>query len=656
ELVDALKQKAQDAVNIMRELLGMAPLITGEGKTGTETGSEGIISGIDISKLPEEKKRLLQQLIGGKWPGNLPPPGLPKIPGSSKDTDSWIGREKYPTFGGSETSTGESAKDLVIPPGTTTQDMATISTQTKEEIQARINAYQDLKTIGATVETALREDYKKTKTEILAGMKEITPSTSFGFGKDIKEGADLVGKELANKIKTPFERLYTDPDKAPLWGQKLAAAIASGFKSSYFIILDALDDGILRAIHEYLEPHSPPEKGPLHTIDKWGASLSALFASSFTAKPVQQAVVKIAESVAYTLQDSESVTSKGWQAMIFPSKKLGLSYTGNLGKDTEYNWLRNYLLTNPEVAKAYDQRQTLYKSDVWGQLQSGVKYNQDLSIRQKFLSTVGDYDAQKYAGFFNQWYDQMLMVGSLGKVTLNDVRTFAKLHPDMIRNPAFHDRILKSDPNVYYEAIRKGILEPAAVPEGWSNQMRSLDGRIVYQGGGVPGGISIGENTNPSGIVMGSGGPTAGAPEDLSKYNYIETPHGADASANAKYGYWVPKDWDAQKQAAKESIFPSGFGSDTTSKIKWQELKVGSQDQGFNLWLQNRFNEFRQKQGGAMGWNANNLVAWGDAEKAFTQWLGFNTAGKGKSDLVRDYVSYIKGNAPKQPDMTVASQ
>ncbi|HOU09039.1 MAG TPA: hypothetical protein PK835_08445, partial [Caldisericia bacterium] len=610
ELVDQLKQKAQDAVNIMRELLGMAPLITGEGKVSA--GSEDIISGIDISKLPDEQKRLLEQLIGGKLPGYLPP-GLPKIPG--KDTDSWIGRSKYPTFGSTETSTGESAKDLVIPPGTTTQDMAQISTQTREELQARIDTYTALKSTAIAVETELQKSAKTTIEEIIKIFKEGKPDPNKDFGKEFVDAFKQEGKDaftgLAKPIKNGMEDLIRE---MPGYGQRLSNMLARGLQDAEGFLDRAVLEHVVKIIQKYLESHSPPKEGPLKTIDKWPAGLIGAFASGFSYNNVQYAINQAATQFANTFDKSvKAKSSTWWQSVFVPTGSQGLLWgEGTKDNSWQYEAFRQQLLKPTPVKEAYENRVKLLagKDEGLSAFTQVRTYNKEQQQRQELLAKVGSYDKQRYENFFNQWYDQSLMVGDLGKITLNDIKTFVSLHPDRAKMPAWHDRIVKANPDLYYEAIGRKILPLAAIPEGWSNKTRALDGRIMYEGGGrvsqtTQRTSSVFDITNAGGIVKASEGG----------YDWKEGWDFAPSQwGNLSTGkHWVLDDKGnkvftdtvlptTSKKEFKDSPFAQGFDAGTAiNKFQWQEEKTWTGAKGFNEWLQEKFDTWRKTTQGSKG-------------------------------------------------------
>jgi TP901 family phage tail tape measure protein len=70
-------------------------------------------------------------------------------------------------------------------------------------------------------------------------------------------------------------------EKARNWGEGLIANIAGGIISAASTILIAAMNYVGDIISAFLEPGSPPRRGPLSTIDRWGSTLMEIFLKGF---------------------------------------------------------------------------------------------------------------------------------------------------------------------------------------------------------------------------------------------------------------------------------------------------------------------------------------------------------------------------------------
>ncbi|HQE74756.1 MAG TPA: hypothetical protein PLS96_12370, partial [Myxococcota bacterium] len=437
---------------------------------------------------------------------------------------------------------------------------------------------------------------------------------------------------------------------------------ARGLQDAEGFLDRAVLEHVVKIIQKYLESHSPPKEGPLKTIDKWPAGLIGAFASGFSYNNVQYAINQAATQFANTFDKSvKAKSSTWWQSVFVPTGSQGLLWgEGTKDNSWQYEAFRQQLLKPTPVKEAYENRVKLLagKDEGLSAFTQVRTYNKEQQQRQELLAKVGSYDKQRYENFFNQWYDQSLMVGDLGKITLNDIKTFVSLHPDRAKMPAWHDRIVKANPDLYYEAIGRKILPLAAIPEGWSNKTRALDGRIMYEGGGrvsqtTQRTSSVFDITNAGGIVKASEGG----------YDWKE---GWDFAPSQWGNLSTGKHWILDEQGQKiftdkttattatkefkDSPFAQGFDAGTAiNKFQWQEEKTWTGAKGFNEWLQEKFDTWRKTTQGSKGWSANNLISWADAEKAFTEAMYGDVGVGGKARIVDDYVRYLKQQSLQAP-------
>jgi hypothetical protein len=84
-----------------------------------------------------------------------------------------------------------------------------------------------------------------------------------------------------NAIKGLGDFLQTTGKDAMAWGGKFIGMIAKGLVNAAATTLKAAMKLVTTTITKYLKPGSPPEEGPLSTIDKWGAGLVQVFGTGF---------------------------------------------------------------------------------------------------------------------------------------------------------------------------------------------------------------------------------------------------------------------------------------------------------------------------------------------------------------------------------------
>lgn len=84
-----------------------------------------------------------------------------------------------------------------------------------------------------------------------------------------------------NAIKGLGDFLQTTGKDAMAWGGKFIGMIAKGLVNAAATTLKAAMKLVTTTITKFLKPGSPPEEGPLSTIDKWGAGLVQVFGQGF---------------------------------------------------------------------------------------------------------------------------------------------------------------------------------------------------------------------------------------------------------------------------------------------------------------------------------------------------------------------------------------
>jgi TP901 family phage tail tape measure protein len=86
-------------------------------------------------------------------------------------------------------------------------------------------------------------------------------------------------------------------NRAKAWGENLAATYANGFISGAVRYISAAIQWVANMIASFFQGHSPPDKGPLSTIDKWGAAVMEAYLKGFG-----QADFSILSNVGKTIQ------------------------------------------------------------------------------------------------------------------------------------------------------------------------------------------------------------------------------------------------------------------------------------------------------------------------------------------------------------------
>ena len=103
----------------------------------------------------------------------------------------------------------------------------------------------------------------------------------------IIDGAKFLGNKLLEVLGFTFDinsgigRLGAILGEAFDWGFSFAVQIAEGIIDAASSIIQSAVEFIGDIIGSFLEPGSPPEKGPLSTIDKWGAPLMNTYLKGF---------------------------------------------------------------------------------------------------------------------------------------------------------------------------------------------------------------------------------------------------------------------------------------------------------------------------------------------------------------------------------------
>lgn len=126
-------------------------------------------------------------------------------------------------------------------------------------------------------------------------------------------GVLKVLSKLGVDISGMFKKLGA---AAKSWGENLAANLANGLLAGAVRYITQAINYIANLISSFFESHSPPKKGPLSTIDKWGLGLMNAFMKGFSA-----ADFGVLEDISSTI---ETILTSGLQdeALIGGLKKL----------------------------------------------------------------------------------------------------------------------------------------------------------------------------------------------------------------------------------------------------------------------------------------------------------------------------------------------
>jgi len=87
--------------------------------------------------------------------------------------------------------------------------------------------------------------------------------------------------KVLQKMGVDVAGMFTSlAEKASAWGQNLMNTYANGLAAGAKIVLDIIS-WIANLIASFFEAHSPPEQGPLSSIDKWGSALLQTYLNGF---------------------------------------------------------------------------------------------------------------------------------------------------------------------------------------------------------------------------------------------------------------------------------------------------------------------------------------------------------------------------------------
>lgn len=93
-------------------------------------------------------------------------------------------------------------------------------------------------------------------------------------------GAVALRDKFANALNFVAEYLTNLADKARSWGANFVGQLAAGILDGAAAVINAVSY-IASIISSFFEPGSPPETGPLSTIDRWGTGLMRVFLNGF---------------------------------------------------------------------------------------------------------------------------------------------------------------------------------------------------------------------------------------------------------------------------------------------------------------------------------------------------------------------------------------
>lgn len=93
-------------------------------------------------------------------------------------------------------------------------------------------------------------------------------------------GAVALRDKFANALNSVAEYLTNLADKARSWGANFVGQLAAGILDGAAAVINAISY-IASIIASFFEPGSPPETGPLSTIDRWGTGLMRVFLNGF---------------------------------------------------------------------------------------------------------------------------------------------------------------------------------------------------------------------------------------------------------------------------------------------------------------------------------------------------------------------------------------
>lgn len=93
-------------------------------------------------------------------------------------------------------------------------------------------------------------------------------------------GAVALKEKFVGALNSVAEYLVSLADKARSWGANFVGQLAAGILDGAAAVISAISY-IASIIASFFEPGSPPETGPLSTIDRWGTGLMRVFLDGF---------------------------------------------------------------------------------------------------------------------------------------------------------------------------------------------------------------------------------------------------------------------------------------------------------------------------------------------------------------------------------------
>jgi len=193
---------------------------------------------------------------------------------------------------------------------------------------------------------------------------------------------DQMGYDIAGY----FRRLAV---RAKTWGENLSKNIGSGLISGAVRFVSAAISKIAGMIASFFESHSPPQKGPLSTIDQWGISLMETFLQGFKA-----ADFSILEDVSSIIEKSLTAGLEG-EPLVAALRKLAgarVNLSKLISQFNETGFMDENLLTSVTsgLGEIGDNVRDLIRLSLeYEKIQRAIA---DIEVRRKQL--LSDYSAE----------------------------------------------------------------------------------------------------------------------------------------------------------------------------------------------------------------------------------------------------------------------
>lgn len=132
------------------------------------------------------------------------------------------------------------------------------------------------------------------------------------FGGDWNSAWQLFSIVIYNGISSGLDVISSFLENGFDWGFSFIEQVSEGILSAVSRVLMLAINAVTNTISSFLEPGSPPEQGPLSTIDTWGSGLMKTFTSSITTDDLQKQLNKATTNVLAVRQEIIDAEKAGY--------------------------------------------------------------------------------------------------------------------------------------------------------------------------------------------------------------------------------------------------------------------------------------------------------------------------------------------------------